>query len=86
MDRLFEAIRVDRPYSEVERSAYASLGGILGRMAAESGQEVAWDQALGSDLVLAPGLENYTYDSTPPITPDEQGRYPIAMPGVTKAF
>ncbi len=86
MDRLFEAIRADRPYSETESAAHASMAGILGRMAAESGQEVTWEQAIGSDLVLAPGLENYTYDSVPPVTPDEQDRYPIAMPGVTKAF
>ncbi len=85
-DRLFEAIRADKPYSETERCAYASLAGILGRMAAESGQEVTWEQALGSELVLAPGLENLTMDSAPPVAPDAEGRYPVGMPGVTKAF
>lgn len=86
MNHLFDAIRTNKPYSEAERSAYASLSGILGRMAAESGKEVTWEEALNSDLVLAPGMENYTYDSTPPVVPDEEGRYPVAIPGVTKAF
>ncbi len=60
------------------------MTGILGRMAAESGREITWDQALASKVELAPGLENYTMDSTPPVVPDAQGRYPIAMPGFTK--
>ncbi len=85
-DRLFEAIREDKPYNETERSAYAALVGILGRMAAESGQMITWDQALASNLELAPGLDNYTMDSQPPVLPDEQGRYPIAMPGITKVL
>ncbi|NLX23000.1 MAG: Gfo/Idh/MocA family oxidoreductase [Phycisphaerae bacterium] len=85
-DRLFEAIRANKVYSETERSAYASLAGILGRMAAESGQEVTWEQAMNSDLVLAPGLERLSLDSVPPVVPDDQGRYPVAVPGVTKVL
>ena len=50
----------NKPYNETERCAYAALTGILGRMAAESGKEVTWDQALNSDLVLAPELEKIT--------------------------
>ncbi|MDM8008099.1 MAG: hypothetical protein QUV05_18310 [Phycisphaerae bacterium] len=39
---------------------------------------------MASNFVLAPGLESYTMESTPPIVPDVQGRYPAAMPGKTK--
>ncbi len=85
-DRLFEAIRQDKPYNETERCAYATLAGLLGRMVAESGQEISWEQALASDLVLAPGMEKYTMDSQPPVVPDAQGRYPVAMPGQTKVL
>ncbi len=82
---LFDAIRNNKPYNETERSAYAALTGILGRMAAESGKEVTWDQALNSDLVLAPDLEKLTsLDDPAPVQPDAQGRYPIAMPGFSK--
>jgi predicted dehydrogenase len=85
-DLLFEAIRQNKPYNETKRSAYAALAGILGRMAAESGQEITWEQALASDLVLAPGLDNLTMDSDPPVMPDAQGRYPVAVPGRTKVL
>jgi len=85
-DLLFEAIREDKPYNETERCAYAAMTGILGRMAAESGQMITWEQAMASDVELAPGLDRYTLDSDPPVKPDAQGRYPIAMPGQTKVL
>ena len=84
-DRLFEAIRQNKPYNETERSAYAALVGIQGRMAAESGQEITWQQALASNVKLAPNLENFQMDSAPPVVPDAKGQYPIPMPGQSKA-
>lgn len=85
-DLLFEAIRQNKPYNETQRCAYATMVGILGRMAAESGQEITWEQAMKSDLELAPGLDNLTMESDPPVMPDDQGRYPVAMPGRTKTI
>ena len=41
---------------------------------------------MASDLELAPGLDQFALDSTPPVLPDSEGRYPTAMPGVTKAL
>jgi predicted dehydrogenase len=83
---LFEAIREDKPYNETERCAYAAMTGILGRMAAESGEMITWEEALASDLELAPGLDRYTMESNPPVMPNAQGGYPIAMPGKTKVL
>jgi predicted dehydrogenase len=85
-DLLFDAIRHDKPHNEAERCAKATMAGIIGRMAAESGKEVTWDQAIQSNLELAPGLNQYTMDSNPPVMPDAQGHYPIAMPGMTKVL
>jgi len=85
-DLLFAAIRADKPYNETERSAYAAMTGILGRMACESGKFIKWDEALASNLELAPGLDKMTWDSEPPVKPDKNGHYPIAMPGVTKVL
>lgn len=85
-NRLFEAIRQDKTYNETQRCAQATMAGILGRMAAESGKNVTWEQALNSQVVLAPGLDDFTMDSDPPAKPDAKGNYPIAMPGITKAF
>jgi predicted dehydrogenase len=83
---LFQAIRQDLPYNETERCAKAAMTGILGRMAAESGKEITWDEALNSDLELAPGLEKYTWESDPPVLPDAEGKYPVAVPGFTKVL
>ncbi len=85
-DLLFDAIRKNKHYNEAERSAYAAMTGILGRMASESGQLITWEKAIASDLELAPGLDHYTMDSNPPVMPDDQGHYPIAMPGRTKVL
>ncbi|MCS7303771.1 MAG: Gfo/Idh/MocA family oxidoreductase [Thermoguttaceae bacterium] len=86
MDLLFEAIRQDKPYNETQRCAYACMVGILGRMAVESGQMITWDQAMASNLELAPGLDKMTIDTPPPVLPDKDGKYPIAMPGFTKVL
>jgi len=85
-DLLFEAIRENKPHNETERCAYATLVGILGRMASESGHLITWEKALDSNLELAPGIENYTMESEPPVKPNEKGEYPIAMPGITKVL
>jgi predicted dehydrogenase len=86
-DLLFEAIRQDKPYNETERSAYGAMTGILGRMAAESGKEITWEEALASNLELAPGLDQIiSLDAPAPAQPDKTGNYPVAMPGMTKAF
>ena len=80
-DLLFKAIRNNQPYNETERCAKSCLTAIMGRMACESGKLITWDEALASDLQLAPGLERLTWDSDAPVMPDANGRYHIAVPG-----
>lgn len=64
---------------ETEYGAYSTMTAIMGRMATYSGKVVRWDEALGSQLSLAePGM---TWDSTPPVMPDDEGRYPVPVPG-----
>ena len=82
-DRLLDAIRNDRPYNESERCARACLTAILGRMAVESGQLLTWDEAFASSIELAPGLDQFTLESKPPVQPDEHGHYPLPVPGAT---
>lgn len=85
-DRLFDAIRNDRTYNETERCAKSCFTAIMGRMACESGQVINWDEALESNLQLAPDLENLAWDGNPPVAPDSKGQYPIAMPGQTRVL
>ncbi|HOX58622.1 MAG TPA: twin-arginine translocation signal domain-containing protein [Candidatus Paceibacterota bacterium] len=82
-DLLFDAIRNDKPYNESERCAKSCFTAIMGRMACESGKLITWDEAIGSKIELAPGLDNFTWDSNPPAMPDAKGHYPVAMPGQT---
>ena len=85
-DILFDAIRQDKPYNETEFSVKSAMAGIMGRMAAESGKQIGWDEAMASNLELAPGLDQFTMGSNPPVMPDAHGHYPIAMPGTTKVL
>jgi hypothetical protein len=81
-DDLFDAIRNNKPYNEAVNGANSTMTAILGRMCTYSGQEIKWDDALNSQVVMRP--EGYTFESKPPVVPDEDGRYPIPMPGQTK--
>jgi len=84
---LFDAIRQDKPYNEAQRCAKAAMTGILGRMAVESGREVQWDAAMNSSVELAPDLEKIaSLAAAPPVRPQPDGRYPIAIPGVSRTF
>ena len=84
-DLLFDAIRNNKPYNETERCAKSCLTAIMGRMACESGKLITWEEALNSKVELAPGLENYTWDSSPSAMPDAAGKYAVALPGQTQA-
>jgi predicted dehydrogenase len=81
-DDLFDAIRNGKPYNEAVNGANSTMTAILGRMCTYSGQEIKWDDALNSQVVMRP--EGYTFESKPPVVPDADGRYPIPMPGQTK--
>jgi hypothetical protein len=59
---------------------------ILGRLATYTGKIVGYQQALDSNFSLAPGIDDYTWNSVPPIVPNADGSYPVAMPGTYKAY
>ncbi len=82
---LIDAIRKDQPYNEVKRGVEASLVTSMGRMAAHTGQEIAFEQILNSDHEFAPGLDKLTMDSPAPLKAGPDGRYPVPQPGITKA-
>ena len=73
--------------NETERAAQACLVSIMGRMAAESGQVINYDDALASSLELAPGLEKInSLNAPPPVAPDASGKYPVPVPGRAKVL
>jgi predicted dehydrogenase len=83
-DVLFDAVRNDKPRAEAEYAAMSTLTAIMGRMAGYSGKAVTRDEALDSGPDLSP--ERYAWDADPPVLPDEDGNYPVAMPGVSKPW
>lgn len=80
-DVLLDAIRNDKPHNEAGRAALSNLTDIMGRAAIHSGKIVTWEQAMASKFEFCPGLDRMTFDSKPPIMPDEQGRYPVPVAG-----
>ena len=78
---LMDAIRNDKPYNEVERGVMASVVTSMGRFAAHTAQEVTLDQMLQHEHEYAPGIEQWTMDSPPPVKADADGLYPVPEPG-----
>jgi hypothetical protein len=80
-DDLFDAIRNDKPFNEAEFAGLSTMTAILGRMCTYSGQQIEWDDALNSKIELLP--KTFGWDASPPVLPDADGFYPVAMPGRT---
>lgn len=81
---LVDAIINDKPYNEVPRGVEASLVTSMGRMAAHTGQEITFDQMLNCPHEFAPNVADLTPDGPAPVMPDEDGKYPVPMPGINK--
>ncbi len=81
-DALFDAIRNNKAFNEVEYSAKSTLAAILGRMCTYSNERLTWDRAFASDLDIGPS--KLGWELPPPTLPDEEGRYPIPVPGETR--
>ena len=75
-DDLFAAIRSGASYSEAVNGAHSTLTAIMGRMATYSGKPVSWEDALNSQIDLAP--PQYAWDAPAPAPT-------IAVPGQTVA-
>lgn len=83
---LVAALQAGEIYNEGEYGAHSTLCAILGREACYSGKVVKWDELLAKGKDICPGIDNYTMDSTPPTVPDENGYYPVPVPGKYNPF
>jgi predicted dehydrogenase len=81
---MFAALRRGEVYNEADYGAASTFTSILGRMATYSGKPVRWDEALATGEDLSPA--SYDFAATPPVLPDENGFYPIAVPGKTEVM
>ena len=84
-DELFAAIaKGEYKYADAENGASSTMTSILGRMATYTGQVIEYDKAINSGLNIHP--KEYDFNAAPPVLPNADGFYPIAVPGVTKYF
>ena len=74
-DVLFASIRKHQPVNNGKRLATSTLLALMGRMAAYTGQEVTWEQAMNSQEKLFP--DHLSWDGSLPVAPR-------AEPGITK--
>ncbi|MEO5999475.1 MAG: Gfo/Idh/MocA family oxidoreductase [Chitinophagaceae bacterium] len=82
-DELFAAVaKGEFKFWDAERGAKSTMTSILGRMATYSGQRMDWDKAINSGIDLHPKV--YAFDAPPPVLPNSDGWYAVAVPGVTK--
>ena len=81
-DKLFRSIREGNVINDAVHGAKTTLTSIMGRMATYSGKKITWEQAMNSKNILVP--DDLDWDSNPPVMPDENGNYPIPVPGVSK--
>jgi predicted dehydrogenase len=74
-NELFASIRNGNPINDGPRMAQSTLIGLMGRMAAYTGQEISWEQAQNSQEKLVPDALNWKM---------KLDIAPMAMPGVTR--
>ena len=82
-DELFAAIaKGEYKFADAENGAKSTMTAIMGRMATYSGQVLEWDKILNSGIDIMP--KEYAWNAMPPVLPDADGFYPVAIPGKTK--
>jgi predicted dehydrogenase len=74
-NELFASIRKGEPINDGVRMARSTMLAIMGRMAAYTGKEITWDEALNSEENLRP--EKIAFDATIEVPP-------VATPGKTR--
>ncbi len=83
-DKLYKSIRQGGVINNLEYGAKSTMTAIMGRYATYSGKVITWEGALNSSIQLMPAVVNW--EDNPPVMPDKDGFYPIAMPGKTKVI
>ena len=81
---LVKAIRNNCKLNEGWHGAVSSMTAVFGRMATWSGQVLQWDDAIAKGPDESP--ERLAWDALPRHLPGPDGRYPMAVPGVYKAY
>lgn len=76
-----DSIRNDKPHNECKRAVYSDLTTLMGRAACHIGQEITWDQMMASDFQFCDYLDDLSPESPAPVQADENGQFPVPIPG-----
>jgi predicted dehydrogenase len=79
-----DSIRNNRPHNETKRAVYSDLTSLMGRAACHTGQTVTWDQMMKSNFQFCDYLDDLDFDSPAPVKADEDGQFPVPIPGQWK--
>jgi hypothetical protein len=77
---LLAAIRHDRPYNEVRRSAFSNLAALIARAAVHTGNIVTWEEMMSSHFQFYPAVASLRADSPAPVHCDARGATPCLYP------
>lgn len=83
---LIAALRRGEIYNEGYYGAMSTFTAILGREACYSGKEIRAEKLMQTGRDYCPGIDEYKWDTTPPTVPDENGNYPVPLPGIYNPF
>lgn len=81
MNDLIRSIRQDLPHNECRRAVYSDMATLMGRAACHMGRTVTWAEIMDSNFQFCDDMERLDYDSPVPVVPDEEGRFPVPLPG-----
>jgi predicted dehydrogenase len=76
-DELFKSIRNGQHINDGQRMMHSTMMAVMGRMSAQTGQEITWEKAMAANEDLFPNEENAQWDQA--FKPSA-----VAIPGITK--
>ncbi len=80
---LIDSVRSGEPINCGHHMANSTLVAVLGQIACYTGKPHSWDDVLASDIQFGPSPDETSFETEPPVRPDETGNYPLLRPGTT---
>jgi len=75
------SIRNDLPHNEAKRAVYSDFTSLMGRAACHTGQRVTWEQMMNSKFQFCDYIDEMQLNSPVPVEPNENGQFPVPIPG-----
>ena len=81
---LIGSLRDGKPVNHAETMVDSTYMAVMGQIACYTGKPVSWEQMTASDFEFEPKIADVTPEMDPPTLPDENGNYPLPIPGFTQ--